>query len=201
MSLELGFPLLDDPYELAPFQGWSKTVYADLLAVERGRMSDTGFDTKYLTTKAILVLDVTGFTVTSIHGGAMSSFLRILDAHKVCFPVLQEHGATFIRAFADDVVALFDDSSAALDASVEIHVQTNLYNRSGERHDTPPECCIGIGYGSIYEIGPSHAMGDEMNRASVLGGGHRRRGRDSGHGERLPRLVGDPGWSSGIAGQ
>jgi class 3 adenylate cyclase len=90
-------------------------------------------------------------------------------AAKLGFPVLQEQGATFIRAFADDVVALFDDCYRAVGASLEIHRRIGLHNRSGEKHQTPPECCIGIGYGAIYEIGPNHAMGDEMNRASVLG--------------------------------
>ena len=31
----------------------------------------------------------------------------------------------------------------------------------------PAECCIG--FGPICVIGPNHAMGDEMNRASKLG--------------------------------
>jgi len=35
--------------------------------------------------------------------------------------------------------------------------------------EDPAECCIGIGFGPIYAIGPNHAMGDEMNRASKLG--------------------------------
>ena len=169
MAPKPGFRLLQDPVELARFQGWSKAVYDDLLAVEGSRMSDDEFDDKYLATKAILVLDVTGFTVTAIHGGAITSFLRILDAHKICFPVLREYGATFIRAFADDVTALFEDCNSALEASLEIHRRVGNYNRSSGKHQTPPECCIGIGYGAVHEIGPNHAMGDEMNRASVLG--------------------------------
>ena len=85
MTKPLRFPMLDDPAELARHQGWTREVYEDLLAVEGGRMPDADFDEKYLATRAILVLDVTGFTVTTIHGGAISSFLRILDAQKICF--------------------------------------------------------------------------------------------------------------------
>jgi len=169
MASKLGFQLLENPTELAQFKGWSRGVYEDLLAVESGRMAEAEFDKKYLATKAILVLDMTGFTVTSMRGGAIGSFLRILDAHKVCIPVLQEYGATLIRAFADDLTALFDDCNAALDASTEIHRRIDIHNRSSERHETPPECCVGIGYGAIYQIGPNRAMGDEMNRASILG--------------------------------
>lgn len=169
MAPEVGFPLLEDPVELARFHGWARTVYDDLLALQSGRMSNSEFDKKYLVKRAILVLDVTGFTVTAIHGGAIRSFLRILDAHKICFPVLREYGALFIRAFADDVTALFDGCRSALDASFEIHRRIDVHNQSLEKHQASLECCIGIGYGPVYEIGPNHAMGDEMNRASVLG--------------------------------
>lgn len=162
-------PLLEDSAELARFQGWSKAVYDDLLALERGSLSDADFDARYRVTRAVLVLDVTDFTKTTLHGGAISSFLRILDTHKICFPVLREHGAGFIRAFADDVVALFDDCGGALDAALEIHRRIRMHNRLPPAHDHPPECCIGVGYGPLYEIGPNKAMGDEMNRASLLG--------------------------------
>lgn len=30
-------------------------------------------------------------------------------------------------------------------------------------------CCVGIGYGAVFAIGPNLAQGDEMNRASKLG--------------------------------
>ncbi len=168
MSDSDDLPRLEDPHALADFQGWSEQVYRDLLDVDRGALARPDFDARYLATRAVLVLDVTGFTVTTIHGGAIGSFLRILDVHRVGFPVLQEHGARFIRAFADDVTALFDAPGPALDAALELHRRMALLNEAGRRA-APPFCCIGIGYGDVYEIGPNHAMGDEMNRASVLG--------------------------------
>ena len=169
MAAELEFPTLESPTELAEFRCWESSVYQDFIDLESGRVSLEDFDRKYLATRAILVLDVTGFTVSTINHGAIESFLRILDTHRISFPVLRECGATFVRAFADDITALFDDVDAALDSAIEIHRRIDLYNeRRGERRH-PPECCIGIGYGDIYEIGPNRAMGDEMNRASVLG--------------------------------
>lgn len=44
-----------------------------------------------------------------------------------------------------------------------------LSNESELATDQPAQCCIGIGYGDVYAIGPNLAMGDEMNRASCLG--------------------------------
>lgn len=160
---------LEDPTELARFQSWSESVYRDLLAVDRGGMSYAEFDEKYLSTAAVLILDITGFTASAIDGGAIGSFLRILDVQKICFPVFRECGATFVRAFADDVTAVFDDCNQALDAALEIQRRVDLFTASADRHEDPPQCCIGIGYGDIYRIGSDLAMGDEMNRASKLG--------------------------------
>ena len=169
MAPTANFPLLEDPGELALFQGWTRDVYVDLLALERGELLPSDFDAKYRTRKAVLVLDITGFTVNAMRGGAINSFLRILDTHKICFPVFEEYAATQIRAFADDVAAVFDEAGPALAAALEIHRRVDLHNRSSDTHEHPPECCIGIGYGDVYEIGPNLSMGDEMNRASVLG--------------------------------
>lgn len=166
---KVDFPLLEDAAALAGFRGWGEEVYRDLQAVRDGRLSRAAFDEKYLVERSILVLDVTGFTVTTLRGGAVHSFLRILDAQRVCFPILREFDARLVRAFADDIVALFDDCSVALDAALEIHRRIETFNAANGPREDPPECCIGIGSGAVYEIGPNLSMGDEMNRASILG--------------------------------
>jgi len=165
----LPFPLLDLPEELASFNGWSEEVYRDLLAYQSGRLDRREFDAKYVCRKVILVMDLTGFTVSCFNGGEVRAILRILDAQKVCIPALRERGASLIRAFADDLVALFDDVGRALDAAFEMHRRVALYGEAGLAGDRQAECCIGIGYGDVYAIGPNLAMGDEMNRASKLG--------------------------------
>ena len=106
MGKKIDFELMIDPSELASYRGWSEEVYRDLLAIEDRQMTEAVFDQKYLSEKAILVLDLTGFTETAMRKGAIHSFLRILDAHKLCLPVLSEHSADFVRVFADDIVAL-----------------------------------------------------------------------------------------------
>jgi class 3 adenylate cyclase len=165
---ELPYPFLEDAEELARFEGWTQDQLSDLLAVRAGRMSARDFDARYQVDRAILVLDLTGFTETAMKGGALQSFLRVLDAHSICLPVMREFEARFVRTFADDVVALFDRPEAALGAALEAHRRTDHFASSG-RSDDPARCCIGIGYGRVYAIGPNRAMGDEMNRASKLG--------------------------------
>ncbi len=166
---ELPFSLLDHPQTLANCHGWTEEVYRDLMAFQSGRLSRAELDAKYLHRKAILTLDLTGFTVSCFGGRQADAFLRILDAQRVCVPVLQEHAATLIRAFADDLVALFDDAGKALDAAIEMHRRVAVFNASALAAEHPAYCCIGIGYGDVYAIGPNLAMGDEMNRASKLG--------------------------------
>ncbi len=169
MARDFPHVLLDDPKALSQYQGWTEDVYADFLALQRGNMTEEEFDEKYLHRQAILNLDLTGFTISAMQMGSLPALMRIFDAQKVCLPVVREYGATFIRTFADDIVALFDSPGAALDASLEIHERVRAFNRSDLAGPNPPEAKIGIGYGDVYAVGPNRAMGAEMNRASKLG--------------------------------
>jgi class 3 adenylate cyclase len=169
MTVHFPFRLLDSASMLASCGGWTEEVYCDLLALRAGRMTHEELDAKYLHRKAILALDLTGFTLHCMEGPPAQAFLRILDAQRICVPVLQDHGATLVRAFADDLVALFDEPAPALDAAFEIHRRVAAFNAAGLAGEHPAECCIGIGYGDVYAIGANLAMGDEMNRAAKLG--------------------------------
>jgi adenylate cyclase len=166
---KLPFPLLDTPEVLAGCNGWTEEVYEDLLALQRGTLAHEALDAKYLCKRAILTLDLTGFTVHAMKGRQLSALLRILDAQKVCIPVFHEHAALLVRAFADDLVALFEEPGQALDAAFEVHRRIAVFNQSEHASEKPALACIGVGYGEVYAIGPNLAMGDEMNRASKLG--------------------------------
>ncbi len=161
--------LLEDALELSGYQGWSEDVYLDFLELRRGKLSGDEFRHKYQWRRAILSLDMTGFTSSAINIGELESLLRIVDAQKVCIPVLKDFGAELVRCFADDVVALFESPAAAVDAAFEVHRRVENFNNSALASDHPTQCCIGIGYGDVFAIGPNLAQGDEMNRASKLG--------------------------------
>lgn len=169
MKPSLPFPLLEAPEALAHCSGWTEEVYRDLLALQEGSLSHDALDRKYLYRKAILALDLTGFTIQATKGRQIDALLRILDAQKVCVPAMREHGAALVRAVADDLVGLFDEPGAALDAAFAVHQRIALFNHSPLACETPARACIGIGFGDVYAIGPNLAMGDEMNRAAKLG--------------------------------
>lgn len=169
MTEKYPYALLEDEHELASYQGWTKDVYRDFLRLQRREMDAAAFAEKYHWERAILSMDMTGFTATAMHTGEIESLLRIVDAQKVCIPVLKEFNSLLIRCFADDVVALFEDPNAALDAAFEVHRRIRLFNRSELASDYATECCAGIGFGRVFAIGPNLAQGDEMNKASKLG--------------------------------
>jgi class 3 adenylate cyclase len=169
MSKKYPYELFEDTRELAGFCGWSEDVYRDFLALQRETLSYDEFNQRYKRQCAILSIDMTGFTSSAINIGELQSFLRILDAQKVCIPVLKEFSASLIRCFADDIVAIFDDPHNAIDAAFETHRRIELFRHSAQASDHPTQCCIGIGCGEVFSIGPNLAQGDEMNRASKLG--------------------------------
>ncbi|MDH3926177.1 MAG: hypothetical protein OET41_16395, partial [Xanthomonadales bacterium] len=91
--------LLEDPRELSSYCGWSEDVYRDFLACQRGTLSSEEFHQRYRQDCTILSIDMTGFTVSAMNMGELQSLLRILDAQKVCIPVLKEYSAKLIRCF------------------------------------------------------------------------------------------------------
>jgi len=169
MKESFPYEILDDPEILAQLQLWSADVYRDFLALQSGSLNTEEFDAKHMRRTAILTLDMTGFTQSSRELGQIAGLLRIFDVQKVCVPVLKSFKATLIRAFADDLVALFDEPNDALDASFEIHRRIAIFNSSDLSSGHPAECAIGIGYGNVYAIGPNLAQGNEMNLSSKLG--------------------------------
>ncbi|MBI3992029.1 MAG: hypothetical protein HY342_02050 [Candidatus Lambdaproteobacteria bacterium] len=169
MAGDYPYELLEHPQELAAFGEWSEEVYRDFQACQLGRMSEAQFIAKHQARKAILVLDMTGFTEAAQKFGELASLLRIYDVQKVCAPIFRQHRAALIHAFADDLTVIFDDPGTALDVAFEVHHRIDVFNRSSLASAHPARCCIGIGYGDIFAIGPNLAMGDEMNMASKLG--------------------------------
>ena len=118
--------------------------------------------------RSIFVLDSSSFTDSTAKRGTVASLLRLFDFQKVCIPFLKDQGALLIRAFADDLVALYSRPEPALDAAFEIHRRIRAWNTISEG-EAKPEGRIGIGFVSVYAIGPNLSMGLEMNQTSKLG--------------------------------
>jgi class 3 adenylate cyclase len=168
MADKYAHELMEDPRELEKFGFWSKEIYTDLLACQKGSITEHAFKSKYLTQVAILCMDMTGFTELAMKRGSLYSLFRILNVQKVCAPVFHQFNARQIRAFADNFTILFDDPNDALMAAFNVHGRIESFNRSNLAGKDPAKCCIGIGYGKVYAIGIDQAMGNEMNQTSKL---------------------------------
>jgi len=169
MNSDFPYDILSDADELSGYLGWDADVYRDFLAVRDGTLAADTLSDKYRRRRAIFLLDMTGLTSSAIQIGELESLLRIFDAQRVCIPVLKTFGAELIRCFADDIVAIFETPDAAVDAAFEIHRRIEHFRNSSLASQQPTQCCIGIGYGDVFAIGPNLSQGDEMNRTSKLG--------------------------------
>jgi adenylate cyclase len=152
----------ENPKELARLSFWSEEVYRDLLACQKGEMPEESFNAKYHKKAAILCLDTTGFTRTTLKHSALYSFFRILNVQKICYPVFKLFKAEIIHTFADNFTVIFSHPKQALESALEVHKRIEAFNKSlSAKIEDTAQCCIGIGH--------DQAMGEEMNKASVLG--------------------------------
>jgi adenylate cyclase len=118
--------------------------------------------------RAVLVLDMSGFSRTTQQYGIISFLLMIHQMQLICRPCIEEHGGTVIKTDADNLFCLFDAVADAVKASREIITRLNAVNivLPAERQ---LYVAFGIGYGNILNVGNEDIFGDEMNLACKLG--------------------------------
>lgn len=89
--------LMEDTKELSSYRGWEENVYHDFLALQRGALATNKFRQKHSRKRAVLSLDMTGFTSSAMHSNEIASLLRVLDTQRVCMPVLRGFSAELSR--------------------------------------------------------------------------------------------------------
>lgn len=119
-------------------------------------------------TKAIMVLDMSGFSRTTLQRGITAFLLMIHQMQLLSLPSIKDNGGTLIKTEADDLFCIFDSVSDALAAGREITVRLETANLILPT-DRQLYASIGIGYGSVLNIGNQDLWGNEMNLASKLG--------------------------------
>jgi class 3 adenylate cyclase len=118
--------------------------------------------------KAVLTLDMSGFSRMTQQSGIIPFLLMIHQMQLICRPCIQEHGGTVIKGEADNLFCLFDTVADAVKAGQEIITRLNSVNMILPA-DRQLYVAIGIGYGNILNIGNEDIFGDEMNLACKLG--------------------------------
>jgi len=118
--------------------------------------------------KAILVLDMSGFSRTTQRLGIVSFLMMIHQMRLICRPCVEERNGKVIKAEADNLFCLFETVEDAVDAAREMIRRLDAANQvlPAENH---LYAAFGIGYGNVLNVGDEDIFGDEMNVASKLG--------------------------------
>jgi class 3 adenylate cyclase len=117
---------------------------------------------------AILVLDMCGFSRTTMKFGIIHFLSMIVQMDEVATPAIKDNGGKVIKQEADNLFAIFPSVEQAVEAALDIF-------RAFRAVDTvlPDERdiygSIGIGYGPTLLIGEDDLFGNEMNLCSKLG--------------------------------
>lgn len=118
--------------------------------------------------KAVLVLDMSGFSRTTHQHGIILFLLMIHQMQLICRPCVEQGGGMVIKADADNLFCLFETVADAVKTSQEIITRLTAVNTvlPADRH---LYVAIGVGYGKILNIADKDIFGDEVNLACKLG--------------------------------
>lgn len=117
--------------------------------------------------RAVLVLDMSGFSRTTQIHGVVSFLMMIHQMRLLAAPAIEQCGGQLVKAEADNLYCLFPMVADAARAAREIIQRLSTVNvllPAGRRL----YASIGIGFGDVLVPG-SDLFGDEVNLASKLG--------------------------------
>ena len=118
--------------------------------------------------RAVMVLDMSGFSRTTQVHGMVAFLLMIHQMRLLAVPTIEACGGTVVKAEADNLYCLFASVDDAVRAAREITERLGTVNvllPSGRRL----YASIGVGYGDILVLGEEDLFGDEVNLACKLG--------------------------------
>jgi class 3 adenylate cyclase len=119
-------------------------------------------------TRAVLVMDMSGFSRMTIKHGIIHFLAMIHRMNQIVAPTVREHGGRVIKFEADNAFATFDTVEAAVEAAIDISRRFSAANTMlPEEMDMHGK--FGIGYGEILIIEDQDLFGSEVNLASKLG--------------------------------
>jgi adenylate cyclase len=118
--------------------------------------------------RAILVLDMCGFSRLTVRHGIVHYLALIRRMQRTVVPLVQANQGHVVKTEADNVFATFASVPRALKTARS--VQSKLAQENAVLpEDWDVNVGIGIGYGPLLLIGEEDVYGSEMNLASKLG--------------------------------
>ena len=119
-------------------------------------------------TRAVLVLDMSGFSRCTQDNGIVCFLMMIREMKRLAVPAVHDARGLLVKAEADNLYCLFEDVDGAVAAAREI------LRRLGQANEGDPEhrhlgASIGIGFGPILNVDERDVFGHEVNLACKLG--------------------------------
>lgn len=135
---------------------------ADRAEIERRILS------AYQQEKAVLALDMSGFSLSVRRNGILSCLARIRRMQQLTAPLLPQFGGDLVKYEADNLLAVFDDADRAVAAAVAMNRAVANYGQSAQ-DAVPLALGIGIDIGPVLLIPGKDCFGDAVNIAHKLG--------------------------------
>lgn len=117
---------------------------------------------------AILVLDLSGFSRLTIRHGITHFLSMVHRMTTITTPIVHQHQGRVVKQEADNLFAVFEAVSAAVEAAIDI-LQAFAAVNTVLPEDQDLHASIGIGYGTTLIVADEDMFGSEMNLASKLG--------------------------------
>ena len=120
----------------------------------------------YQQQKVVFALDMSGFTVSVQRDGILAHLCRIRRMQLMTEPILEQWNGELVKYEADNLLAVFDCVSDAVNAAIAM-------NNAAISEDVEPErkitFSIGIDLGKIILLEEVDCFGDAVNLAHKLG--------------------------------
>jgi adenylate cyclase len=129
---------------------------------------DAKIHAQFEQTRAILVLDMCGFSRLTTKHGIIHYLSMIRRMQRVVLPRVTAQRGLVMKTEADNVFGVFRDVPEAVAAARSVLAELADQNRALPE-DWDVHVGIGIGYGPLLMVGDHDAYGAEMNFASKLG--------------------------------
>ncbi len=116
--------------------------------------------------KVVLALDMSGFTLTVRREGILAYLCQIRRMHLLTRPLVLAHGGSVVKNEADNLLAVFDDPTQAVNAALAM---MDAAAATVEGNAAAIAFSIGIDQGDILLIEQVDCFGDAVNLAFKLG--------------------------------
>jgi class 3 adenylate cyclase len=122
----------------------------------------------YQRDKAVLALDMSGFSLSVRRSGILACLCRIRRMQQLTAPVLADFRGELVKYDADNLLAVFDDAQDAVQAAIAMNrVVCASAPPAGDA--APLALGIGIDYGRVLLVSAKDCFGDAVNIAHKLG--------------------------------